>query len=108
MLHPFSKLSTDVAGLGGVRRCHEFNLEPDCFGLVLDKVLKLAEGPAMQPCPHPQSGLDVGPDVGEILHAEESASACGGVVKSLKDPVRFISLIFRHSEWLSSIHSSPP
>ena len=79
MLHPFSEPSTDVAGLGGIRRFHEFNLEPDGFGLVPDKVLKLAEGPAMQPCPHPAPGLDMGPDMSEVLHAEAGSSSLEGL-----------------------------
>ena len=79
MLHPFSKPSTDVAGLGGIGRFHEFNLEPDSFGLVSDKVLKLAEGPAMQPRPHPAPGLDAGPDMSEVLHAEAGGPSLEGL-----------------------------
>ncbi len=81
MLHPCSKSSTGVACLGGVSRFHEFHLETSGFGLVLDKVLKLAEGPAMQPRPHPAPCLDMVPDVGEILHAEGG----GPSLKGLRD-----------------------
>ena len=70
MLHPFSKAPADTAGLGGVGRIHVFNLEPRSFGFVLNEVLELAEGPAMQSRPHPDPGLDMGPDMGEVLHAE--------------------------------------
>jgi hypothetical protein len=79
MLHPFSKSSTGVARLGGVGRFHEFHFEASCFGLVPDKVLKLAEGPAMQPRPHPKPCLDPVPDVGEILHAEGGGSCLKGL-----------------------------
>jgi hypothetical protein len=79
MLHPLPKSSTGVAGLGGVGRFHEFNPEPDGFGLVPHQVLKLAEGPAMQPRPHPLPGLDPGPDMGEILHAEDASPRLEGL-----------------------------
>lgn len=40
------------------------------FGFVGHKPLKLPESPAMQSRPNQLPGLDVGPDVGQILHAD--------------------------------------
>ena len=79
VLHPFPKPSTDIAGLGGIGRFHEFNLEAGSFGLVLGKSLKLAEGPSMQPRPYPDPGLDASTDVGKILHAEGGSPRPNGL-----------------------------
>ena len=74
MLRPFSDCPADATGLRGVSRVHEYNLQASRFRFVGNKVLKLPERPAMQPSPNPLSGLNVGSDVGEILHPDLTGS----------------------------------
>ena len=74
MLRPFSNCPADATGLRGISRVHENNLQASRFCFVGNKVLKLSEGPAMQPSPNPLPSFDVGSDVGQILHADLTGS----------------------------------
>ena len=74
MLRPFSNCPADTTGLRGISRVHENNLQASRFCFVGNKVLKLSEGPAMQPSPNPLPSFNVGSDVGQILHADLTGS----------------------------------
>ena len=74
MLRPFSEHPAEracLARIGGVDVNHG---EPKGLGFVGHKVLQLPEGPTMQPRPDPLTGLDVLPDMGQVLHADLGGS----------------------------------
>jgi len=50
------------------------------LGLVVDEVLQLSEGPAVQPGPDALSGLYAGPDVGQVFHADLGRARAQGFV----------------------------
>lgn len=79
---PVSDRPASRTRLARVGRFHEDHAQPARFGLVGDKVLQLPEGPTVQPCPNPLSGLDVGPDVGQVFQAD---FACTDAKRLLDD-----------------------
>ncbi|OFZ69079.1 MAG: hypothetical protein A2V79_11705 [Betaproteobacteria bacterium RBG_16_56_24] len=70
MLHPLSKFPAHRARLAGVRRVNVNHGQPSTLRFVSNKVLELPESPAMQSRSDALSGLDVGPDVRQVFHAD--------------------------------------
>ena len=70
MLHPFSNTPAYRARLARVGGVDIDHAQSSGFGLIIDKGLKLPEGPAVQPCPDPLPGLDIGADIGQVFHAD--------------------------------------
>lgn len=67
---PFSDSPAHAACLRRVGGVDVDHAQPGCRSLVGHELLKLLEGPSMQPRPDTFPGLDVGADVGQVFHAD--------------------------------------
>lgn len=73
MLYTNTQRTTCRAGLAGIGRVDELDLDAGSFRLVSDKRLQLCPGPAVQTGAHALPGLDPLPDVGQVLHGDRAA-----------------------------------